>query len=381
MMPTRHRYILQAYTGPASRYTCPNCDKARTFTRYLDTRTNELLEPHFGKCDRDDKCSYHLSPYHPGSGTGGLSYRDQVYLANKASPTHGATLQRFYIPNAAAGIEQISSVMVEPATIPLDLLQTTLCRYSENSLARLLWQHFGVTEANRLLARFTVGTSNYWHGACVFWLTDEYGRVRGGQVVEYDTTGHTVKTSRSDGSERRHTTWVHTALSHSIKQRKTELPAWLVEYNQPETQKSPCLFGLPQLHTTPLEQPVAIVESAKTAIFCTPYFPNFTWLATMGKSYLTAERLAPLRGRHIVLWPDAGAFADWQKRASELRLQGFDVTVSDYLESTSTPAQLASGYDLADMLLDQWLGYPVSWDESEPVSKAELTDTASHRPV
>jgi hypothetical protein len=379
-MPTRHRYILQAYTGPASRYTCPSCDKVRTFTRYLDSLTSELLEPRFGKCDRDDKCGYHLSPYHPGSGAEGLSYRDQVYLASKANSTHGTTLQRFYTPTATAGIRPIkpmSPVLAEPATIPLDLLQTTLCRYSENSLARLLWQHFGVTEGNRLLARFAVGTSNYWLGACVFWLTDEYGRVRGGQVVEYDITGHTVKTSRSDGSERRHTTWVHTALSHSIKQRKTELPAWLVAYNQPEAQKSPCLFGLPQLRNTPLEQPVAIVESAKTAIFCTPYFPNFTWLATMGKSYLTTERLAPLRGRHIVLWPDAGALADWQKRASELRLQGFNVTVSDYLEITATPSQLDSGYDLADMLLDQWPGYPMSWDESMPVGKSALVGTAS----
>jgi hypothetical protein len=189
--------------------------------------------------------------------------------------------------------------------------------------------------------------------------------VRGGQVVEYDDTGHTIKIKRADGSVHRHTTWVHTALFRSIKERKEDLPAWLVAYNQPTTQKSPCLFGLPQLRSAPLEQPVAIVESAKTAVLCTYYFPEYTWLATMGKTYLTAERLAPLRGRHIILCPDAGALADWQKRASELQQQGFNMTVSDYLETTATLVQLATGYDLADMLMNQWPGYPPSWDESK----------------
>jgi hypothetical protein len=158
---------------------------------------------------------------------------------------------------------------------------------------------------------------------------------------------------------------VHSALSRGIKECKEELPAWLVAYNQPTTQKSPCLFGLPQLRNAPLEQPVAIVESAKTAIFCAYYFLEYTWLATMGKTYLTAERLAPLRGRHIVLWPDAGALTDWEKRASELRKHGFNVTVSDYLETNDTSAQLAAGYDLADMIMDQWPGYPPSWDKTE----------------
>jgi hypothetical protein len=366
-MLTHYRYTLQPYNGPISRYTCPSCNKTRTFTRYLDTRTNELLDAKFGKCDRNDKCGYHLSPYHSNSGVAGLSYRDQIHLESKAGATHSATLQRLYTAADKAGLKSSKPaffIQVEPAIIPIDLLKTTLCCYSKNNLARLLWQHFGVTEGNNLLARFSIGTSTYWPGACVFWLVDEYERVRGGQIVEYDYTGHTIKTKRSDGSVHRHTTWVHSALYRNIKKRKEELPEWLVAYNQPTTQKSPCLFGLPQLRSAPLEQPVAIVESAKTAIFCAGYFPENIWLATMGKTYLTAERLAPLRGRHIILFPDAGALADWKKRASELRQQGFNVTVSDYLENTATPAQLAAGYDLADLIIDQWPGYPMNWDES-----------------
>lgn len=41
-------------------------------------------------------------------------------------------------------------------------------------------------------------------------------------------------------------------------------------------------------------------------MLATPYFPRYVWLATMGLSYLTPDRMEPLRGRRIVLYPDVG---------------------------------------------------------------------------
>jgi hypothetical protein len=94
-----------------------------------------------------------------------------------------------------------------------------------------------------------------------------------------------------------------------------------------------------------------------------PYFPRFLWMATMGLSYLTPERLAPLRGRRLVLFPDAGALDKWQARASELRRLGFEVQVSEELERLATEEERAAGLDLADVLLREWPGYPPNWDE------------------
>ncbi|UOQ55648.1 DUF6371 domain-containing protein [Hymenobacter cellulosivorans] len=171
----------------------------------------------------------------------------------------------------------------------------------------------------------------------------------------YDESGHTVK------SPQRCTTWVHTALAHRCHKKGQTTPDWLPNYKQ-HGQKSPCLFGLPQLDTAPAGQLVALVESAKTAMLCAPYWPEFIWLATMGQSYLTAERLAPVKGRRLTLFPDAGSLDNWQQRAEKLRAQGFDVKVSAELEKLVNPDEKKACLDLADILLAEWPGYPPSWD-------------------
>lgn len=342
-MPTAFRYILQPYAGRRSREKCPACGEPGQFTRYLDTETGELLPEEYGRCNRERNCGYHANPYTPGPG--GQGFAQLARLATPDTPAAPAAL-RPRAPRPAPA---------PPALIPAELYRTSLGHYERNSLARLLRQHFGLGVANDLLARFGLGTSAHWPGACVFWLIDERGQVRGGQVVLYDETGHTVK------SPRRCTTWVHTALAHRCQRQGQPAPDWLANYEQ-HGQKSPCLFGLPQLETAPAGQPAALVESAKTAMLCAPYWPEFIWLATMGQSYLTAERLAPVKGRRLTLFPDAGSLEDWQQRAEKLRIQGFGVQVSAELETLVNPAERAAGLDLADVLLAEWPGYPPNWD-------------------
>lgn len=348
---TAHRFTLQSYAGPKSRATCPACGKPRCFTRYLDTETGELLPDEFGRCDHEVSCGYARNPYQREAG--GLSYATATERG-EARPAGPAPARRAP-PPAPAPAAVVS--------IPPDVFTASLAHYERNNLAHLLRSHFGAGVADELLSRYQVGTSAHWPGACVFWLTDERGRVRGGQVVLYDDTGHTVK------QPRRCTTWAHTALAAACQRRGQPAPAWLADY-QAHGQKSPCLFGLPQLATAPAGQPVALVESAKTAMLAAPYFPRYCWLATMGLSYLTAERLAPVRGRRLVLFPDAGALAAWQAKADELRALGFDVTVSDELEKLATADERAAGLDLADVLLREWPGYPPGWDEPGPPALA-----------
>lgn len=354
-MPTQtaHRYALQPYAGPKSRTTCPACGKPRCFTRYLDTDTGELLPDAYGRCDREANCGYHLNPYH--AEPGGTSYAQQVRLDAKLShPAAPVTAKHPPRPLAAAPV----------VSIPADVFTATLGNYHRNALAQLLRSHFGLGVADELLSRFQVGTSAYWPGACVFWLIDEQGRVRGGQVVLYDATGHTVKRKSIDPAKKdfRYARPMHTILAQHCQRRGQPAPPWLAEYAA-HGQKSPCLFGLRQLATAPAAQPVAVVESAKTAMLATPYLPRYVWLATMGLGFLTPDRMEPLRGRRIVLYPDAGCLANWQAKAAELRGLGFNVQVSDTLEKMATADERRAGYDLADTLLDEWPGYPPNWDE------------------
>lgn len=331
---TAYRYTLQPYGGPSSRHTCPACAKPRTFTRYVDTDTGELLPEEFGRCDRDANCGYHLNPYR--AGPAGSSYAKQSHQDERP-----ATRSYQLTPPAVV-------------SLPDQIVTATLGHYQHNALACLLRKRLGLGVADEVVQRFRLGTSTHWPGACIFWLIDEKGRTRGGQVVLYDEHGATVK------QPHRHLTWAHTALAQKYEQQTQPAPDWLTKYAA-HGQKSPCLFGLPQLADAPTWQPVAIVESAKTAILASCYLPQFTWLATMGCSYLTADRLEPLRGRRILLWPDVGAFDKWQAKAAELRGLGFTIEVSDLLEKQG----LQPNSDLADIWLNEWPGYPPSWDGKE----------------
>ena len=59
----RYRFILEKYRGISTRYTCPQCGRRHTFTRYIDTENNnKYISDNVGKCNRLDKCGYHYTP-------------------------------------------------------------------------------------------------------------------------------------------------------------------------------------------------------------------------------------------------------------------------------------------------------------------------------
>ena len=59
----RYRFTLERYRGLSTRYTCPQCGRKHTFTRYIDTENNnKYISDNVGKCNRLDKCGYHYTP-------------------------------------------------------------------------------------------------------------------------------------------------------------------------------------------------------------------------------------------------------------------------------------------------------------------------------
>lgn len=344
---------------------CPQCGPRhrKTLSRYVDTKTGDPLPDIYGRCDRESNCGYHLSPYYKQPS--GLSYYDEIKARFSVGPipkawfkqaarqkhngvtkqgiittliqTEGATLEQAERV-AAFLFDQPAPPLVKPATdspvftIPEAVFAQSLAHYEQNQFALLLRRHFGMSVADELLQRFQIGTSARWPGACVFWYIDEQSRKRGGQIKLFDDTFHTVKYVVKDGQKRSRTSWVHSAYARRCDQQKQPYPDWLTAYmdERNDVQKSPCLFGLPQLLTAPVDQPVALVEAPKTAVISTPYFPGFIWMAVGALSYLNAERLAPLRGRRIELFPDlskdGSAFERWNRVAGELSGQGFHIS-------------------------------------------------------
>ena len=63
MNNNNYRYQLERYRGRGSRYTCPQCGRKQSFTRYIDTYNNNIyINDNVGKCNRLDKCGYHYTP-------------------------------------------------------------------------------------------------------------------------------------------------------------------------------------------------------------------------------------------------------------------------------------------------------------------------------
>jgi hypothetical protein len=299
---SEHRYKLEPYKGRASRYRCPSCGKPAQFTRYIDTETGEHLSPTVGKCNREDNCGHHETP-------------KQYFESN------GITVKPPQRKQVTA-IKKIPISFIEPEDFKASL---KLKAYELNYFVSFLNNHFGTDIAGQLVSKYFIGTSKHWEGANIFWQIDTQGKVRTGKIMLYSpTTGKRVKEPYN------HINWVHNAVK------------------SPVFSLQQCLFGEHLLKGN--SKPVAIVESEKTAIIASYFYPQFVWLAAGSKDGLNPEKWNVLKGRTVTLFPDLNAFDKWKGKAQELSKIA-KVTVSEYLEQIATEAERKEGLDLADYLL------------------------------
>lgn len=333
----QHRYTLQPYKGPVTRYTCPDCETPRQLSRYLDTETGELLPDHVGRCNRESDCGYHYTPRQ-------YFEDNKLWLKDEV----GTKIRTVYTS------VKPSHPVLKPSYIAFKLFRQSLNQYNQNEFVKGLYSLFNSEITNDLISRFYIGTSKHWPGATVFWQVDKSGQIRTGKIMLYNPL--TLKRVKQPFN---HIHWVHSVLTKQGRLAEFEL--------------SQCLFGLHQLRNQPENRPVAIVESEKTAILATVYLPTYIWLACGSLSNLSMEKLLPVAGRPVTLFPDLNGFDKWSLKAEELRpIIGQRLTVSDVLEKRATDADRKKGYDLADYLirnrdpLTGWAltdaGYPLFWD-------------------
>ncbi len=303
-------FELEKYSGPGSRYVCPNCHKPHKFTRYIDLLTNEQIDDNVGRCDREDNCGYHKTP-------------KQYYAENNAA---GTTPQKNYAQKRSRNPnnEQIpKSVFYIDRSIFLNSLQSP--HYAKNNFVNYLVKTFGIETATGLIEQYYIGNSNKWPGATIFWQIDIHGKIRTGKIMLYNPdTGKRIREPRD------YVSWEH------------------VGRIKPGEEIKQCFFGEHLLRDN--NKPVAIVESEKTAIVASAYNPDYIWLAAGSKDGLTEEKCLALKGRDVTLFPDLKGYNDWLDRATELSLIA-RFTVSDYLERIATEEQKQQGLDLADFLL------------------------------
>ena len=306
------RYHLQKYAGISSRHTCPACERPRCFTLYINDN-GHILHPTVGRCDHESSCGYHRTPRqyfhdHP-------EHRHFV-IPSERSESRNLHHDRHARPDRAS-----------PSIIPHNLIPPPS---ATNHLISYLKTMIPSSAIDRIIAAYRLASTP--DQAIIFLQIDKAGQCRTGKIMQYNpATGHRIKDPNKPGR----INWLHSIL----KRRKQLSPNW---------QLTQCLFGEHLLPQHP-DKTVALVESEKTAIICSAMMPQYLWLATGGKSGLTAERLASLKGRKIIVFPDIDAFKDWQQKI--FTLPHLDIRISRLLDDNATPADRAAHIDLADWIL------------------------------
>lgn len=218
-----------------------------------------------------------------------------------------------------------------PSFLPTDLIQGSMKDYESNVFTNWLYEKFGKVIAKGLIQKFKIGTSDHWKrkSTTVFWYCDISGNYRSGKLMLYDSDGHRMKKPFD------YCNWVH-----SVK--KTD------DFNFVQCFFGEHLLNLPENN----QKPIIIVESEKSAIVASAYFPNYVWIACGGANGLKLNKCKILEGRNIILYPDLGKFDLWCANAEGLRSICASMKVSDFLEKNTADEDRKNGYDIADYLLN-----------------------------
>ena len=185
-------------------------------------------------------------------------------------------------------------------------------------------------------------------GSVIYWQIDTEGRIRDGKIMQYGADCHRLKD--------RGALFLGALMKSQLKGADGKP---LLAFDWHSTQ---CLFGLHLLkekgegkNEKLSPSRVMIVEAEKTAVILSQLRPDSLWLASGGEGQLNVDKLAPLLGKKVTLFPDTDpdgkTFQNWQHIANEARRQlGLDITVSDLLEKYATPEQKERKIDIADFV-------------------------------
>lgn len=348
------KYILKPYRTPADRLQCPLCGKQRELSPYVDRETGELFSDLTGRCNRELHCGYHYKPAD--------YFRD-----------NGIQQERNISAQSGPAEKKID-------VIPSKYIALSAAHATKSNFFKFFVSLFSESVANAVFAKYMVGTSNHWKGATLFPQIDFNGNFRQCKIILYNPeTGKRVKKDASVDKYNPKTKAFESVMSDQ------DCSKVYGKYLSEETRSlslEQCFFGEHLLFEFP-EKRVAIVESEKTALIATVFYPAFCWLATGGSygcKWTDYAVCKVLTGREVIMFPDCSIpiagkpnfYSKWIERSQQIMQQvKCKIKVSDMLEKNVTIHQRSQGMDIADFLINQdeqfgWAltdhDYPVFWD-------------------
>lgn len=202
--------------------------------------------------------------------------------------------------------------------LPEEDVRRSLCSYGRNPFACWLAEVLGDEgRAVRLLRRYRAGTAR--DGDALFFQTDPQGRTWNAKRVRYGADGR-----RDRSSPPRHV--------------RTHAEGY-----------KPMLFGAHLLAGQADGGRVALVESEKTALVASAYYPRMVWLATGGAGGLSRSLYGLLEGFAVSLFPDndSAGRAAYFGLCERLREAGVAAAVNtEVIDAACLPEK----GDLADVL-------------------------------
>ena len=82
------------------------------------------------------------------------------------------------------------------------------------------------------------------------------------------------------------------------------------------------------------------------------HLTNYIWLAAGNLNGLNIEKFKVLRDSYVILYPDAGCYEKWSKKAVQFKSETkHQIMVSDLVEKHATNKQTEEGYDIADYII------------------------------
>ena len=245
-----YKYMLRR---SSKKEICPNCGKKR-FVPYVLSEDNEtIVNPAWGRCDRENSCGYWMKP-------------DGNMVVEMKEP----------LPPAP------------PMWISNDIFMTTRRQEGLYQYGRWL---VGDERADTAWHLYSILSAS--DGGTVFLQIDSEDVIRSWKIIRY-ASGHRIK----DGQPVR---WLH-----KDKEFKHFVHGEALHQ---------CFFGEHLLKSRP-DAPIAIVESEKTALLMSAIKPEFIWLASGGSCNLSnPEKNKVLDGRDVTVCPDNGMFIKWRQIA------------------------------------------------------------------
>jgi hypothetical protein len=306
-------YPFQLEKHPKIKGKCPQCGQTKVFRYYEDRNGNRIGNA--GICDRQSNCGYHAKPNNE---------QIKAIISQESTPKVESQKSEIIFPDVKI-LAKISAYEKDHSSH-----FHKLCEKLQIPISHLI--HWGV------------GTDKT---ETVFVLRNHEHKIANTKYFRYLVTGKRDKTF----------------TSFSLRQPKDLKKKYTIP-----------LYGEHLLDTT-RQKTVCVVESEKTAVIASWFYPHFDFVACGAANGLTGEKLSVLYGRKIYWLADADKAGRENSSLKNLKAYEQNFELIDVFPNRQ------DGTDLADAIiegielsceLEEW-GIEPSNKEDESTTKTPIT--------